>query len=337
MTLANHVFPFDLHTMTDKYRFIPFLKDKELYSNFNFSVFLDDYCNADCKFCVANIRCKTKNRKNVFGKNYNAYLKSLDKMFAFLRPLNPTISLTGGEPTLFPLFDEVVSLVNQYNFRIRAVTTNASQLLKNNQRILNCLIKNNWTYLNLSLPHWEQKRIEEIMRYKDTYPSSFADLLSQAHQAIKGTCVKPRLSCALLKEGIGDLSACEKYVNFYNKLGYDNFIFRQLTYFNGKDTNQDIVRYNEQNVVTCEKIWKENEEQDKFTFFKRNIGYYYYVELYKYANNTIAFESADLAKRKQEMQKYNYKKVFEVVYHPNGNLCSGWDGTQEILLNYQDL
>ena len=66
MTLANHVFPFDLHTMTDKYRFIPFLKDKELYSNFNFSVFLDDYCNADCKFCVANIRCKTKNRKNVF-------------------------------------------------------------------------------------------------------------------------------------------------------------------------------------------------------------------------------------------------------------------------------
>ena len=42
-------------------------------------------------------------------------------------------------------------------------------------------------------------------------------------------------------------------------------------------------------------------------------------------------------KRKQEMQKYNYNKVFEVVYHPNGNLCSGWDGTQEILLNYQDL
>ena len=337
MTNINHTFPFDLQTMSDKYTFIPFLKDKELYTNFNFSVFLDDYCNAACKFCVANIRCKTENRENIFGRNYDKYLKSLDKIFAFLRPFNPTISLTGGEPTLFPRFEEVVALVNQYNFRIRAVTTNASQLLKKNHRLLNCLIKNNWTYLNLSLPHWEQKRIEGIMRYKDQYPSSFSDLLSKVYQTIKGTCVKPRLSCVLLKEGVHDLASCEKYVKFYNQLGYDNFIFRQLTYFNGKDTNQDIVRYNEQNVVACEKIWQENDTQNKFTFFKRNIGYYYYVELYKQTHSTIAFEAADLAKRTREMQKHNYQKVFEVVYHPNGNLCSGWDGSQEILLNYRDL
>ena len=31
-------------------------KDKKVYSNVNFSIFVDDYCNADCKFCVAQLR-----------------------------------------------------------------------------------------------------------------------------------------------------------------------------------------------------------------------------------------------------------------------------------------
>jgi len=337
MTENKHNFPFDAEKMKDKYIFIGFVKDKEIYSNFNFSVFLDDYCNAQCKFCVANIRCRSERRKNVFGKDYDEYLKSLDKIFAFIRPYNPTVSLTGGEPTLYPCFKEVCALVNKYNFRIRAVTTNATQLLKNGGSILKSLADNHWTYLNLSVPHWNEDIIRKVMCYKEDVPSNFKDLLESVRNNLNGTGINPRLSCVLLKEGVNKLNDCAQYIRFYKKIGYDNFIFRQLTNFTEENANLDIIRYNEDNLVRCLDIWQENDRNNLFTFFKRNIGYYYYVELYKYLGCTVAFEAADLACRTQEMARHNLKRVFELVYHPNGNLCSGWDGTKEIILNYKDL
>lgn len=337
MTENRHNFLFNAQEMKDKYIFIPFVKGKEIYANFNFSVFLDDYCNAQCKFCVANIRCRSEKRKNIFGKNYGEYLKSLDKIFAFIRPYNPTISLTGGEPALYPCFKEVAALVNKYNFRIKAITTNATQLLKNNGSVIKELADNNWTYLNMSLPHWQEDIIRKVMRYKEDIPASFKDLLAEVRTFLNGTNIKPRLSCVLLKEGINCLDDCIKYINFYNKLGYDNFIFRQLTNFTEENANLDIIRYNEDNLVRCLDIWQENDRRNLFTFFKRNIGYYYYVELYKYSGCTVAFEAADLARRAQEMAKHNLNRIYEVVYHPNGNLCSGWDGGKEIILNYKDL
>ena len=337
MTENRHNFLFNAQEMKDKYIFIPFVKGKEIYANFNFSVFLDDYCNAQCKFCVAKIRCRSEKRKNIFGKNSGDYLKSLDKIFAFIRPYNPTISLTGGEPALYPCFKEVAALVNKYNFRIKAITTNATQLLKNNGSVIKELADNNWTYLNMSLPHWQEDIIRKVMRYKEDIPASFKDLLAEVRTFLNGTNIKPRLSCVLLKEVINCLDDCIKYINFYNKLGYDNFIFRQLTNFTEENANLDIIRYNEDNLVRCLDIWQENDRRNLFTFFKRNIGYYYYVELYKYSGCTVAFEAADLARRAQEMAKHNLNRIYEVVYHPNGNLCSGWDGGKEIILNYKDL
>ena len=35
-------------------------KKKKVYSNVNLSIFLDDYCNADCRFCVAQLRFENK-------------------------------------------------------------------------------------------------------------------------------------------------------------------------------------------------------------------------------------------------------------------------------------
>lgn len=39
----------------DRYKYTPFMR-KNIYTNFNFSIFLLGECNADCKFCVAHIR-----------------------------------------------------------------------------------------------------------------------------------------------------------------------------------------------------------------------------------------------------------------------------------------
>ena len=68
---------------------------KKVYKNFNFSIFVDDYCNADCKFCVAQLRYQNKNK--MYEKKHldtDAYLKRLDYILSLIRPLNPSISLS---------------------------------------------------------------------------------------------------------------------------------------------------------------------------------------------------------------------------------------------------
>lgn len=48
----------------NKYEVIPFEFNgvkKNVYKNFNLSIFVDDECNADCKFCVAQLRYKNRN------------------------------------------------------------------------------------------------------------------------------------------------------------------------------------------------------------------------------------------------------------------------------------
>ena len=64
------------------------------------------------------------------------------------------------------------------------------------------------------------------------------------------------------------------------------------------------------------------------------LGYYYYVEIYKYKGCTIASESADLNQQYIEKEK-NKDTVYEMVFHTNGNLCGGWIDNEEILDKYE--
>lgn len=79
---------------------------RRVYKNFNLSIFLNTECNADCKFCIAQIRYQHKNAfyQKEHMKDSDAYLKRLEYLLKLVRPLNPTISLTGGEPTLNPFY-----------------------------------------------------------------------------------------------------------------------------------------------------------------------------------------------------------------------------------------
>ena len=98
----------------DTYKYTPFM-GKNIYTNCNFSIFLLGECNANCKFCVAHIR-------NNQLKDDRIQLEYIKKAIELVKPLNPTVSLSGGEPTLSPIFEEVCYLLK--DFRIKAVTTN---------------------------------------------------------------------------------------------------------------------------------------------------------------------------------------------------------------------
>ena len=65
------------------------------------------------------------------------------------------------------------------------------------------------------------------------------------------------------------------------------------------------------------------------------VGYYYYVEIYKYNGCTIASESADLEQQYAEKKK-NRDMIYEMVFHTNGVLAGSWVPTEDILIGSKE-
>lgn len=306
---------------------------KKVYKNFNFSIFVDDYCNADCKFCVAQLRYQNKNK--MYEKEHldtDTYLKRLDYILSLIKPLNPSISLTGGEPTLSPIFLDIVRLVDKYGFRKRTITTNGSALLNtvDNDIILNHLIKNNFDYLNISRVSSSDEENKRIMRYNVEKEYCDMDMLKEILQISNDSTLKHRLSCLLLKECVNNVEKMKEYLDAYMKIGVNNFIFRELMDYDKTAINTDKMKYCDNNKIKLYEIWNEFDNYKEFEPYLNLLGYYYYVEIYKYHGATVASESADLNLQTREKNK-NKDIVYEMVFHNNGNLCGSWIDSEDIL------
>ncbi len=143
----------------EEYEWIPcslFMTDKIIYKNFNFTIFIDNYCNADCKFCIEQI--KTENTGKIEKQRIcskNEYIERLDYVLKKVRPLNPSISITGGEPLLSSYFDDVMKLLKKYRFRKTVITTNGSDIEKHIKNIIDAGI----SHINFSRPHYNTETV----------------------------------------------------------------------------------------------------------------------------------------------------------------------------------
>jgi len=310
--------------------------NKQVYSNVNLSIFVDDYCNADCKFCVAQLRFE--NRGQAFKKfkiqSDDEYYERIRNILKELRPLNPSISITGGEPTKSKRLPEILKIINEFGYRKRTLTTNGSGLFDkiDNKTILQHIIDNEFSHLNISKAHYDENINKDIMRYENGYCSN-EDLERIATISLANN-LRPRMSCLLLKDGISTLEEMIKYMDFYQNLGIDNIIFRELMDFDkDKMINEEKVNYNIDNKIKLNDIWKNVDKDTRFTPIRNLIGYYYYVEVYKYRNIDMVSESANLVKLYDEKEKFK-DIVYEMVLHPNGNLNGSWVDNEDILLKY---
>lgn len=311
---------------------------KRVYKNFNFSIFIDKHCNADCKFCVAQLRYE--NMKALYNKNSindsSKYLERLDEILQKIRPLNPSVSITGGEPTISPILTDVLKLIDKYGFRKRTITTNGSGLfnIQDGDTILNNLIKYNWDYLNISRASYDDAKNRQIMRFQTEGAYCTMDMVRRIIKETQNTRLKHRISCLLLKESVNSVAEIKKYVDFYSDLGADNFIFRELMDYDHLAVNKEKVHYCDTNKVKLNEIWEDFAQYPEFKKYLNILGYYYYVEIYKMNKNgrdiTIASESADLNQQYKEKEK-NPDMVYEMVFHDNGNLNASWVDYIEVL------
>lgn len=327
----------------EDYDLVPFTfkdaGDRRVYRNFNLSIFVDDYCNADCKFCVAQLRYAQRGMmyKKPHISDGDAYLARLDEVLRTIRPLDPSVSITGGEPTLSPLLPDILRMVDAYGFRKRTITTNGSGLLREGRdgnTVLDDLLRYGWNHLNISRASHNDMRNREIMRFSSDSEYCTMEDIRDILSLTKGTPLAPRMSCLLLRDGVDSVDAIKKYVDFYASLGADNFIFRELMDYDRTAVNREKIEYCDANKVRLNDIWGDFEKFPEFVPYLNILGYYYYVEIYKYRGMTIASESADL--NQQYAEKGRHPDVtYEMIFHNNGNLCGGWLHTEEVLDEYR--
>jgi len=308
---------------------------KKVYSNVNLSIMVDDYCNADCKFCVAQLRYE--NRGMMYKKeklSIDEYMNRLDYILNYLKPLNPSISITGGEPTKSNKLPGILELINKYGYRKRTLTTNGSGLLDvhNGKMMLQHIVDNQFQHLNISKSHYDEKINKNIMKYQAGYCSN--ENLKTIIAYSKANNLRPRMSCLLLKEGISTLEQMIEYMEFYKELGIDNVIFRELMdYDENSMSNKSKIDYCKENKIRLNDIWKLVDNDERFTPIRNLVGYYYYVEVYKYQNIDMCSESANLVKLYDEKQIHE-DVVYEMVFHPNGNLNGSWVDNEDVLIGY---
>src|SRR5690349_5271483 len=74
-----------------------------VYTNANLSIYSGQRCNARCPFCVEELRPAARGGELDLQKTVEPddarYFGALEKALDVLKPLNPSVSITGGEPS----------------------------------------------------------------------------------------------------------------------------------------------------------------------------------------------------------------------------------------------
>lgn len=329
-----------------KKKLLPFTvggKNYLVYGNVNLSIFVSSYCNGSCNFCVAQLRYFHEGAE--YAKpainSKGEYFDKLRLMLETVKPLNPSVSLTGGEPTLDPKLPKMLEILAEYGVRKRTITTNGSGLLKkvegSNSTILDKLADYKLQHLNISRTHYDEKINKNIMKLDN--PGLSNQELKEVITIAKGNSIRPRLSCILLKDHISSLKEMINYMDWAESIGVNNVVFRQLMKFDEKAVKEgNIPDFCQAQKVDLIPIWEEIDKDDRFFFTTQVLGYYYYVEVFRYKGIDMVSEMADLRLIKPEKQKSLKKTggvpvIYELVFHPNGNLCGSWREWEEVILS----
>jgi molybdenum cofactor biosynthesis enzyme MoaA len=305
-----------------------------VYANANLSVYSAQACNARCPFCVEELRPASRGVELTLQKAAErddaVYFTRLERTLEALRPLDPSVSVTGGEPSLDPRLPAILRLLAGHGARKRTLTTNGTGLLdiREGRSVMEWITACGVRHLNISRAHPDQEVNARLMRLADGLT---LDQLRQVVQTARAGGTRVRLSCVLVRGAIDDYAGVLAYLDFAAALGVDNVIFRQLMKTDSQTAADNfVVRFSDARRVRLEPILDEVSGSVRFSFVRQIMGYYYYVEVWKYDGMDVVFEEADLG-RLEATKRAEPGLIHELVFHPNARLCSTWQPWDGVL------
>jgi GTP 3',8-cyclase len=309
-------------------------RPRTFYSNANLSIYSAKQCNAGCPFCVEELRPASRGGSLAAERWVEAdderYFARLASTLRALAPLDPSVSVTGGEPSLDPRLPRLLRILASFRARKLTLTSNGSGLLdqRDGKAVIDHLAKAGALHLNLSVAHPDPAQSARLMRLPRVLElGELREIVRRAR--LQG--VRPRLSCVLLRDGVCDLTGILGYLWFARSLGVDNVIFRQLMRADPmRHADSFVVRYCDAKRVLLEPLLDRLGQAPGFTFVRQIVGYYYYVEIWRWRGMDVAFEEADLAQLEQS-KSARPDLIHELVFHPSARLASTWQPWDGVL------
>lgn len=304
------------------------------YANANLSIYSAQACNARCAFCVEELRPASRgvalDRQKIVEADDARYFAALDEVLDALKPLNPSVSVTGGEPSQDVRLPRILRSLQARDARKRTVTTNGSGLLdvREGRQLIDWIADTGVAHLNISRAHWDDRINAKLMRFKASPgEAALRDIVTRARRG--GTRV--RLSCVLVANAVNDTAGVLSYLDYAARLDVDNVIFRQLMLTDPRTTQPNYVtRFSDRRRVVMTPLLAALQQRADFTFQRQIMGYYYYVEAWRYRNIDVVFEGADLA-RLEVTKRDTPGIVQELIFHPNAKLASTWQPWDGVL------
>lgn len=269
-----------------------FSKNLKISEPCNLNIFITSLCNNNCSFCI---------NKDYSGTDIddNKYYKALEKALDELTDKDVEITITGGEPTLkIDRFIKTMQMCRDRKLKCRTVSTTGIGLIElyKNREVCQHIIENKFTHnINISIMHYDENKNNKIFKGKVLTNKEIEKLayffgLNNADM---------RLSCNIINNYIDSFDKILEYVEFYDKLGVKDIIFREII--------------GENNIKMAD-IMKQSHDIE---FIENLEGETYKVKVYKYKNKLV----------KQYITKDKLdNKIINSLSLRNGRLRVGFGG-----------
>ena len=275
-----------------------------IYKNINLQVVVGKQCNYSCSFCIENDQISsgvTKIPNGIFAEIFGDLIRAYRGQGVL-----PWISITGGEPTLFP---ERLALIyralNDWGIAERAnVNTNGINL--------KCLEPMKGIRINLSRHHYCEGKSEEIFGGRcSNYDIGESTVLQ----------------CVMMKGYIDSVAEIKRYMDFYGGIGAKGFSFRGLSTLDAGKQYEKEVNYSAAKAIDFFAIVNEVTNDPDFEFLQQKIGDHYWFEIYKYKGKIVRFTYSTFEFLRQvETEERKNGQWFSraTILRETGKVYAGW-------------
>lgn len=251
-----------------------------------------DMCDADCDFCI-----ERSERNN--PQNPDRLLQSTEHLLAELAEQGHlrTVSITGGEPTLFRYFEKLVDLIGSRNPTLLSINTNG--------RCLDRLPAWFDGWVNISkhaindFDVFQRKfnvTPELIAQFKVTHPRAKVRL-----QGVLGITYR--------METIGNII---DFIYTFKDVA-DDFSFRNLIIENN-ETKVSKLLFDLRAMLL-----------DNGTFVEQVIQDYYVYETFQMFGTKITLSWSNMKELREYNESHDNNFLEEIIVHPDGSITGSWN------------
>lgn len=237
-----------------------------IYKRINVQILITRICNFHCKFCIEND-----------GLSFNISTYQLPWLVKEVltqyktQNIRPTVSITGGEPTLLPqrlyeILNVILPFVEKNDIEYVNLNTNGTNI--------SCVNLFPWLAINVSRHHYDFSVNQQI------FGGKFNTL-------DHNTTTKSTLQCVLMMGYIDTLREIKKYMDIYSMAkGYS---FRSLTKLDKSKGYLKESIFTSERFVDIKLILDQVARDPDFTFVQQKIGDHYIYEIYRYKGKIVRF------------------------------------------------